>query len=134
MLRPIYLGLRGLMVHIVPFYVHFLSRNVANTCRAQFLSSLTILALAAVMIKNQVYDAAPVTTRYSTFTGGFGMIVGVIGAICAFVSFVPDLVPIALDGLAGLFFLGGGIVRCPFLQSHIFVHFSKGELPSPSAT
>ncbi|KAK4246634.1 marvel domain-containing protein [Corynascus novoguineensis] len=87
MLRPIYLGLRGLM----------------------FLSSLTILALAAVMIKNQVYDAAPATTRYSTFTGGFGMIVGGIGAICAFISFVPDLVPIALDGLAGLFFLGGGI-------------------------
>ncbi|AEO60518.1 hypothetical protein MYCTH_2069908, partial [Thermothelomyces thermophilus ATCC 42464] len=36
---------------------------------------------AVVMIKEQVIDIAPVTTRYSTFTGGFGMIVGGVGAI-----------------------------------------------------
>ncbi|EAQ87147.1 predicted protein [Chaetomium globosum CBS 148.51] len=87
MLKPITLGLRGLY----------------------FVMALTILALAAAMIANQVYDTPPVTTRYSTFTGGFGMIVAGVGVLCTFVSFVPELVPLVLDGLAALFFLGGGI-------------------------
>lgn len=87
MIKPISLGLRGLF----------------------FFMSVTILGLAASMIANQVYDTPPVTTRYSTFTGGFGMIVGGVGVLCTFVSFVPELVPIVLDGLAALFFLGGGI-------------------------
>jgi hypothetical protein len=64
------------------------------------------------MIKNQVLDSAPVTTRYSTFTGGFGMIVCFVGALGLFLSFIPPLVPVVLDGLAGLLFLAGGIVRC----------------------
>ncbi len=72
--------------------------------------ALTVLALAAAMIRNQVYGSSPVTTRYTTFTGGFGMIVSGIGILSVFVS-VPALVPIGLDGLAGLLFLGGGIVR-----------------------
>ena len=72
--------------------------------------AVTVLALAAAMIRNQVYGSSPVTTRYTTFTGGFGMIVSGIGILSVFAS-VPALVPIALDGLAGILFLGGGIVR-----------------------
>jgi len=87
MIKPITLGLRGLF----------------------FFMSVTILGLAAAMIANQVYETPPVTTRYSTFTGGFGMIVGGVGVLCTFVSFVPELVPIVLDALSALFFLGGGI-------------------------
>ncbi|KAK4158247.1 marvel domain-containing protein [Chaetomidium leptoderma] len=75
----------------------------------QFLIALTVLALAAAMIANQVFDSPAVTIRYSTFTGGFGMIVCGVGIASLFVSFIPALVPIALDGLAGLLFLGGGI-------------------------
>lgn len=87
MIRPISLGLRGLYL----------------------LMALVVLALAAAMIANQVYGTPPVTTRYCTFTGGFGMIVAGVGVLSTFVSFLPDLVPIVLDGLSGLFFLGGGI-------------------------
>lgn len=79
----------------------------------QFFISLTILAIAADFIRHQVLGDAPVTTRYSTFTGGFGMLVCGVGAAALFVTSIPALVPIALDGLMGLFFLAGGIVRFP---------------------
>ncbi|KAK4125394.1 hypothetical protein N657DRAFT_678528 [Parathielavia appendiculata] len=82
-----------------------------------FLCGVTVLGLAAAMIKNQVVDSPPVTTRYSTFTGGFGMIVCGVGALGLFVSFIPALVPIVLDGLAGLLFLGGGIAWTIGLRS-----------------
>ncbi|KAK3293864.1 marvel domain-containing protein [Chaetomium fimeti] len=89
MLRPITHGLRGL----------------------SFLMALVVLALAANLIAIQVYGTPPVTTRYCTFTGGFGMIVAAVTTVCTIFlsSTVPELVPIVLDGLAGLFFLGGGI-------------------------
>ncbi|KAK4099296.1 hypothetical protein N658DRAFT_475326 [Parathielavia hyrcaniae] len=95
MYRAISLGLRGLI----------------------FLCSVTVLGLAAAMISNQVVDSAPVTTRYSTFTGGFGMIVCGVGALGLFVSFIPDLVPLVLDGLMGLLFLAGGIAWAVGLRS-----------------
>jgi hypothetical protein len=72
------------------------------------------------MISNQVLGSAPVTIRFSTFTGGFGMIVGGIGAAALYLTFIPTLVPIALDGLAGLLFLGGLIV-CVFLLSPVIL-------------
>ncbi|KAL1842125.1 hypothetical protein VTJ49DRAFT_6004 [Mycothermus thermophilus] len=75
--------------------------------------ALTVLALAADFIRKQVLGSAPVTTRYTTFTGGFGMIVCGITAASVYLSFLPGLVALGLDALAGLFFLGGGIVRLP---------------------
>lgn len=81
--------------------------------------ALVVLALAASMISNQVLGSSPVTIRYSTFSGGFGMIVGAIGVAALYLTFIPSLVPLALDALAGLFFLGGLIVSFPlfFLAS-----------------
>ncbi|KAK3307694.1 marvel domain-containing protein [Chaetomium strumarium] len=75
----------------------------------QFLIAVTILGLAAAMIRAQVLGSAPTTVRYSTFTGGFGILVGLVGIASLFASFIPDLVPLVLDGLAGLLFLAGGI-------------------------
>lgn len=110
----------------------------------QALVALTVLALAAAMINRQVYGSPPVTVRYSTFTGGFGMLVCLVGAAAVFVAFIPALVPLVLDGVAGLLFLAGGIVRCfsdpffPFL-SFPFKHsvcsqapLSSPPFPSPS--
>jgi hypothetical protein len=62
------------------------------------------------LLKLQVYGEAPVTTKYSSFTGAFGIIVCAVGVASLFLSFIPDLVSIALDGLLGLLFLAGGIV------------------------
>ncbi|KAL2266862.1 hypothetical protein VTJ83DRAFT_4139 [Remersonia thermophila] len=75
----------------------------------EFLMALTVLALAADFIRKQVLGSAPVTTRYTTFTGGFGMIVCGVTAASVRFSFIPGLVALGLDALAGLFFLGGGI-------------------------
>lgn len=52
---------------------------------------------------------APVTTKYSSFTGGFGIIAAIVGFVGLFIDAIPDLVPLALDGLSGVFFLAGGI-------------------------
>ena len=91
------------------------------------------------MIKNQVYGTAPVTTRYSTFTGGFGLIACGVGVIAVFLSFVPAIVPIGLDILAALFFLGGGIVctlspPCPPLPAQPLLPFPPFSPFSPSPT
>jgi hypothetical protein len=75
--------------------------------------ALTILALAADLIRKQVIGSAPVTTRYTTFTGGFGMIVCGVTIASFFLSFLPGVVAMGLDALAGLLFLGGGIVSFP---------------------
>jgi hypothetical protein len=93
--------------------------------------ALVVLALAASMISNQVLGSSPVTIRYSTFTGGFGMIVGAIGAAALYLSFIPSLVPIALDALAGLFFLGGLIVR-DFLLSAATLPSNPSPITNPS--
>lgn len=73
-----------------------------------------MLGLAATLISGQVYGDSPVTTRYSTFTGGLGIIVGAFGAAGLFLTAIPELVVLALDALAGIFFIAGGIVSDPF--------------------
>ena len=75
----------------------------------QFLFAVVVLGLAVTLVKAQVYGDAPTTTKYSTFTGGFGILAAAAGAVGLFVEAVPDLFNIALDGLSGLLFLAGGI-------------------------
>ncbi|KAK3353687.1 marvel domain-containing protein [Lasiosphaeria hispida] len=75
----------------------------------QFIFSVVVLGLAVTLIKAQVYDSAPVTTKYSSFTGGFGILVAAIGVAGLFFDAIPDIVNLALDALAGLLFAAGGI-------------------------
>ncbi|AEO70951.1 06bdf356-a8e0-4154-8eca-9029144a05ed [Thermothielavioides terrestris] len=87
-----------------------MNRAVGLGLRAlQILIGATILGIAASLIANQVVGDSPVTTRYATFTGGFGMMVGLVGVASLLASFIPEVVPLALDGLAALLFLAGGI-------------------------
>ncbi|KAM7198771.1 Marvel domain containing protein [Rhypophila sp. PSN 637] len=75
----------------------------------QALFSIVVLGLAATLIAAQVYGSSHTTLRYSTFTGGFGLIVAAIGTAGLFISAIPELVVLGLDALAGLFFIAGGI-------------------------
>ncbi|KAK3319219.1 marvel domain-containing protein [Apodospora peruviana] len=75
----------------------------------QLLFSVVILGLAVTLIKGQVIDDAPVTTKYASFTGGFGIIVCALGVASLWVSAIPDLVVLGIDALAGIFFAAGGI-------------------------
>jgi hypothetical protein len=68
-----------------------------------------VVGLSVTLLKGQVFGATPTTTRYSVFTGAFGMIVAFLGLICLFISAIPAIVPMALDTLAGLLLVAGGI-------------------------
>lgn len=50
------------------------------------------------------------TTRYSTFTGGFGVIVAALGVAGLFISSIPELFVLGVDAVCGILFAAGGIV------------------------
>jgi len=75
----------------------------------QILLSIVVLGLAATLINAQVYGKPPTTISYSSFTGALGIIVGVIGVAGLFLTSIPEIAVIVLDGLLGVFFLAGGI-------------------------
>jgi hypothetical protein len=61
-------------------------------------------------MKGQYFGEAPVTTKYSVFTGALGMLVAIFGLASLWVEAIPELVVIGADAVAGLLLLGGGIV------------------------
>ncbi|KAB5540524.1 marvel domain-containing protein [Coniochaeta sp. 2T2.1] len=75
----------------------------------QLLMAAAVVGLSVTLLKGQATGNTPTTTRYSVFTGAFGMIVAFLGLICLFISAIPAIVPMALDALAGLLLLAGGI-------------------------
>lgn len=75
----------------------------------QFVFAVTILGLSVALVKAQKYGDAPTTTKYSSFTGAFGIIVCAVGVARLFIDSVPDIVTLALDGILGVLYLGGGI-------------------------
>jgi hypothetical protein len=50
------------------------------------------------------------TINYAAFTGGFGMVAAIVGVAALFVEPLAGLVMAAIDTLASLLFLAGGIV------------------------
>ncbi|KAK4229925.1 marvel domain-containing protein [Podospora fimiseda] len=83
----------------------------------QFLCGIVILALAVTLITGHKIGSAPVTTKYSAFTGGFGLFTALVGVGSLYVEFIPNLVALALDGLSGALYLGGGIAWAIALRS-----------------
>ncbi|KAH8912760.1 hypothetical protein BR93DRAFT_922724 [Coniochaeta sp. PMI_546] len=75
----------------------------------QLLMAAVVVGLSVTLLKGQVYGTTPTTTRYSVFTGAFGMIVAFLGLICLFISAIPAIVPMILDSLAGILLVAGGI-------------------------
>lgn len=68
-----------------------------------------MLGLSATLLHQQKYGNSPTTTRYSVFTGAFGMIVAAVGAVGLFLHAIPPLVPMAMDAVSGILFAAGGI-------------------------
>jgi len=93
-----------------------------------------VVGLSVTLLKGQVVPPTPTTTRYSVFTGAFGMIVAFLGLVCLFISAIPALVPMVLDALAGLLLLAGGIawavglkgVKCD--EDHALALYDNGLL------
>lgn len=72
--------------------------------------AIVVLGLSVDLVKGQKIGDAPTTTKYSTFTGGFGLAVAVLGLVSVFIDTIPTLVVMAADTLSGVLLLGGGIV------------------------
>lgn len=68
-----------------------------------------MLGLSATLLHQQRYGNSPTTTRYSVFTGAFGMIVAAVGAAGLFLQAIPPLVPMAMDAVSGILLAAGGI-------------------------
>lgn len=83
----------------------------------QIVFAAVVLGLSVSVAKGQApkgnfyeYDSnVPATTAYSSFVGGFGMFVAIVGIASLFVEFLQGIIMLVLDGLASLIFLAGGL-------------------------
>ncbi|KAK1721787.1 hypothetical protein BDP67DRAFT_539889 [Colletotrichum lupini] len=75
----------------------------------QGIMAIVVLGLSIDLVKGQKIGDAPTTTKYSTFTGGFGLAVAVLGLVAVFIDAIPALVVMAADAVSGVLLLGGGI-------------------------
>ncbi|OLN81685.1 hypothetical protein CCHL11_05501 [Colletotrichum chlorophyti] len=79
---------------------------------AQGIMAIVVLGLTVDLIMGQEAGNsrhAPTTTRYGTFTGGFGLAIAILGLGSVFIEAIPALIVLAADALSGLLLLGGGI-------------------------
>lgn len=75
----------------------------------QSLFAIIVLGLSATLAKGQVQGSVPATIGYGSFTGGLGFLAAAVGFAALFVGFLDGIISWALDGLAGVAFLAGGI-------------------------
>ncbi|KAF6835993.1 hypothetical protein CPLU01_03898 [Colletotrichum plurivorum] len=75
----------------------------------QAIMAIVVLALSVELIKGQRIGDSPTTTRYSAFTGGFGLAVALFGIVSVFFEAIPALIVMAVDAVSGLLLLAGGI-------------------------
>ena len=87
---------------------------------SQFLFAIIVLGLSATLAKGQVQGSVPATIGYGSFTGGLGFLAAAVGFAALFVGFLDGIISWALDGLAGVAFLAGGIVRIAWYIHIIF--------------
>lgn len=62
------------------------------------------------LAKNQEIGAVPAATGYAAFTGGIGIVSALLGITSLFFESLEGLISWAVDGLAALALLAGGIV------------------------
>jgi len=75
----------------------------------QILFSVVVLGLSITLAKGQRHGAVPATTGYAAFAGAFGVLAGLIGIASLFVEMLNGIISWAVDGLAALILLAGGI-------------------------
>jgi len=75
----------------------------------QFIFAVVVLGLSVDLAKGQVVGNTPATTGYSAFTGGLGIIAAVVGILALFIDALDGIITWAIDALASVCFLAGGI-------------------------
>ncbi|PYI04647.1 hypothetical protein BO78DRAFT_471125 [Aspergillus sclerotiicarbonarius CBS 121057] len=82
----------------------------------QFIFSIIVLGISVSLAKGQRIGSAPAATGYAAFTGGLGTLASLIGAAGIFIESLQALITWAVDGLAGLAFVAGGITYAILLR------------------
>ncbi|KAI9702153.1 MAG: hypothetical protein M1820_006235 [Bogoriella megaspora] len=75
----------------------------------QILFAVVVLGLSVTMVKWQGVGDPPATSEYGAFSGGFALLVGLIGIATIFIEAIPGLISVAADALAAIFTLAAGI-------------------------
>ncbi|OXV08891.1 hypothetical protein Egran_03346 [Elaphomyces granulatus] len=75
----------------------------------QFLFAIIVLGLSVSLAKGQVIGSVPATTGYGSFTGGLGILAAIVGFAALLTDFLEGIISWAIDGLACVAFLAGGI-------------------------
>jgi hypothetical protein len=65
--------------------------------------------LSITLAKGQGHGPVPATTGYAAFAGGFGILAGLIGVAALFFDVLNGIITWAVDALAALILLAGGI-------------------------
>ncbi|KAI0015000.1 marvel domain-containing protein [Xylariomycetidae sp. FL0641] len=81
------------------------------------LFGAVVLGLAVTLSKQQKIGSVPSETSFSIFAGAFGILAAIIGLLHVFWDKIPALVVMAIDGLACVFYLAGGIALTIALKS-----------------
>lgn len=69
-----------------------------------------VLGLSVTLAKQQGYGHPPSETAFGSFVGAFSIIVSAIGLASLWINQIPTVGIMAVDALAALFNLAGGIV------------------------
>ena len=87
--------------------------TLANwVCRAfQLLFGIVILGLSVTLIRGHHWGALPATLGYAAFLGGVTIIAALVGVAAVWITFLEGIVGMAIDVLAALLNIAGGIVR-----------------------
>jgi hypothetical protein len=83
----------------------------------QLICAIVVLALSIRAAKWQMYGSVPATTAFAAFTGGFAVLISLVGVVSIWISAIPALIMSMADGLASLLLLAGGIVS-PLYSLH----------------
>lgn len=74
------------------------------------MCAAVVLGLSISVAKHQAHGSVPSETAFSSFAGGFGILISLVGLASLWIDKIPKIFVMAADGLASVFFLAGGIV------------------------
>jgi hypothetical protein len=77
----------------------------------QVLFGVVILGLSITLIRNHHLGTLPSVLGYAAFLGGFTIVAALVGFAATWVSLLEGFIGMAIDGVATILNLAGGIVR-----------------------
>ncbi|RAK98506.1 MARVEL domain-containing protein [Aspergillus ibericus CBS 121593] len=83
----------------------------------QLVFSVVVLGISISLAKGQHINSVPGATGYAAFTGGLGTLASLIGAAAIFIESFQTFLSWAIDGLASLAFVTGGIIYAVYLRN-----------------